>query len=396
MHKFKKYRYGLSSLVIFRSLLEEPVIKALQELLESDKGDVQGIRAYGAFASELYKEGADFSGLLLRFILEDENFYIKAKARNQKITEAVEQCLMEELKFLQELSQLSSSRIKEIMSYEGYLPDWYNTDYDFLKEYKDKIDKVAFEGYGIYSKYYAFNFKAGEIKPVKNIEPIFCKDLQGYERERTLVMENTKALIEGKPANNVLLYGDAGTGKSTTIKAVLNELKDQGLRLVEVKKQQLFEIPELMDKLADIPLKFIIFIDDLSFTGNDDTFSSLKAVLEGGISALGKNTVIYATSNRRHLMKETLGDRNGDELHLNDTLQESMSLASRFGLTITFVKPDKEAYLSIVKKLAEEYELSIPEEELILKAEAHAIRCSGRSARTARQFVELMKSEVEV
>ena len=146
-----------------------------------------------------------------------------------------------------------------------------------------------------------------------------------------------------------------------------------------------------MEELASNPLKFILFIDDLSFSENDDNFSALKATLEGSISGCGDNVVIYATSNRRHLVKESFADRAGDELHLNDTMQETMSLAARFGLAITFQKPDKDEYLYIVKSLAAQYGIDMPEDELFRKAEAHAIRKNGRSPRTARQFIELLK-----
>ena len=225
--------------------------------------------------------------------------------------------------------------------------------------------------------------------------------------------------LDGSGASNMLLYGDMGTGKSSTIKAVANAYADQGLRLIELKKNQLFQIPRVLEELASNPLKFIIFIDDLSFAGNDDNFSALKATLEGSITGCGDNAVIYATSNRRHLVRESASDRVSgagfdDDLHLNDTMQETMSLAARFGLTITFSKPGKDEYLSIVRSLADEYgiavredgeaatagadnadgkitETGISETELNTRAEAFAIRRNGRSPRTARQFIELLK-----
>ena len=143
--------------------------------------------------------------------------------------------------------------------------------------------------------------------------------MPGYEREREKVIANTRALLEGKPANNVLLYGDAGTGKSSAIKAIANAFADQGLRLVEVKKNQLYQIPDLIDQLAANPLKFILFIDDLSFSSNDDNFAALKAILEGSVGGRARNIAVYATSNRRHLIKETLTDRTGDDIHEADT-----------------------------------------------------------------------------
>ncbi len=224
---------------------------------------------------------------------------------------------------------------------------------------------------------------------MKNADPQSIDQLYGYSRERNQVLENTRALAEGRPASNVLLYGDAGTGKSSTIKACANAFFDQGVRLIEFDKSQLHEIPQIIELLYDSPLKFIFYIDDLSFTANDDAFSSLKGILEGNVTGYSKNIAIYATSNRRHLVKESMEARMGSDLHLNDTLQETMSLSARFGLTITFSKPEKDLYLEIVRSLADEYGLSMEEAELFRRAEAFAIRSNGRSPRTAKQFVQL-------
>ena len=180
------------------------------------------------------------------------------------------------------------------------------------------------------------------------------------------------------------------------MKAIANEYFHEGLRLVEVKKNQLYQIPELVDGLAANPLKFILFIDDLSFTANDDNFAALKAILEGSVGGRSKNIAVYATSNRRHLIKETLSDREGDDIHHGDTMQELMSLSARFGLTITFSRPDKERFVAIVRELAAQYGVDMPEEKLIVKAEAFAIRAGGRSPRVAKQFIELVKSGVPV
>ena len=197
------------------------------------------------------------------------------------------------------------------------------------------------------------------------------------------------------PANNVLLYGDAGTGKSSTVKAIANEFAPQGLRLVEVKKNQLYQIPELMDQLADNPLKFLLFIDDLSFTANDDNFAALKAILEGSVGGRAKNLAVYATSNRRHLVKETLTDRTGDDIHEADTRQELMSLSARFGLTVTFQRPEKARFEAILTELARQHGIEMPMEQLLVKAEAFAIRAGGRSPRVAKQFIEQCESGVQ-
>lgn len=383
----------LSSLTIFRDLLSDPVIENFQQLLEAleDKELKQQITAYCAFTASLYKNTSDLGVYINNLIRNDENFYIKSRARGALISASVESCLKSELDILQELSVVSSEKVKSVIGYKGFLPDWENTVFDFHYDYKERILKLPYTGYGIYAKFAVFHLDNGKITPVKYPDCQSLDQLFGYERQRALIMKNTEALVSGSGASNMLLYGDAGTGKSSTIKAVCNYYTKKGLRLIEIKKNQLFYIPYIVEELSSNPLKFVLFIDDLSFTSNDDNFSALKAILEGSVSACGKNIAIYATSNRRHLVKETMSDRMGDEIHINDTLQETMSLAARFGLTITYQRPDKEEYLSIVKNLADQYGLQIPQDELFRKAEAHALRCSGRSPRAAKQFIELQK-----
>ena len=162
------------------------------------------------------------------------------------------------------------------------------------------------------------------------------------------------------------------------------------MRLIEVKKNQLYSLPDIIDRISGNPLKFIIFIDDLSFTKNDEDFGALKAILEGSVNGRAKNIAIYATSNRRHLVKESFADRDGDDVHIQDTMQELTSLSARFGLQITFSRPDKNLYSGIVVELAKKYGIDMPEDKLIMKAEAHALRAGGRSPRTARQFIEYL------
>lgn len=383
----------LSSLTIFRQLLQDPVIHSFQKLMDTlDKKDLNPqVNAYADFTSALYRENSNLSIYLNTLICNDENFYVKTKASGKETSIVVEKSLDAELDILEELIHVTSSMVKSAIDYKGFLPDWENSYLDLHHDYKERIEHLPVTGYGVYAKYTTFHLENGEICPVQYPDSQSIDQLFGYERERDLVLKNTQALLSGEGASNMLLYGDAGTGKSSTIKAVCNALAPQGLRLLEVKKNELYQLPYLMDELAANPLKFVIFIDDLSFTSNDDNFSALKAILEGSVSACGNNITIYATSNRRHLVKETMGERAGDELHLNDTLQETMSLAARFGLTITYQRPDKDEYLNIVKNLAAEYGITTPEEELFKKAEAHAIRRNGRSPRVAKQFIELQK-----
>lgn len=229
--------------------------------------------------------------------------------------------------------------------------------------------------------------KNSKVTPVRYPDEIQLSDLIGYKRERDAVINNTLALLEGKPAQNVLLYGDAGTGKSSTVKAIVNKYSSKGLRLIEVTKEQLRDIPHIIDSISKNPLKFILFIDDLSFSSDDDCFGALKATLEGSVSARADNIAIYATSNRRHLVKESFSDRDGDDVHRNDTIQELISLSARFGLKVNFSKPDKNSYFEIVKALADKNNIALEENQLSVQSEAFALKNGGRSARTAKQFV---------
>ncbi|MEG0156331.1 MAG: DUF815 domain-containing protein, partial [Anaerovoracaceae bacterium] len=274
---------------------------------------------------------------------------------------------------------------------DGFLPSWETTSLNIPQEYHRRLSNLSKTGYGIFAKHHMFLVENGKLKPVNYPDGQQMDQLFGYEREQDRILRNTKALLAKEGAANMLLYGDAGTGKSSTIKAVANFYAAEGLRLIELKKNQLFQLPKLIETLSPNPLSFILFIDDLSFSEHDDNFSALKAILEGSVSATGKNIALYATSNRRHLIKETADQRLGNELHINDTLQETASLAARFGLTITFSQPKKEEYLMIVDRLAAEYGLTLPPDLLHEKAEAHALRCNGRSPRAAKQFIQLQK-----
>ena len=226
-----------------------------------------------------------------------------------------------------------------------------------------------------------------KIEPIVSADKISMAQFIGYEQEREKIVANTRAFVEGRPAANALLCGDAGTGKSSTVKAVANAFFDEGVRLIELRKDQLRYLPLVMAQISGNPLKFIVFIDDLSFNQNNDDFSMLKAALEGSASATADNAVIYATSNRRHIIKESFGDREGDDVHRNDTMQETLSLSERFGLTVLFSKPNKQLYLTIVKELALRAGITMDEKELEIQAEAFALRKGNRSARCAEQFI---------
>jgi uncharacterized protein len=221
--------------------------------------------------------------------------------------------------------------------------------------------------------------------------------LVGYENQKSTLIKNTNSLLAGKPALNILLYGGKGTGKSSLIKGLLDRYPDSQLRLIEVSKSDLIDLPQILDLLTDLPQKFIIFVDDLSFEADDEAFKSLKVVLEGGVTAKPANVVVYATSNRRHLVREYFADRprpqDADDIHHWDTVQEKLSFSDRFGLTLTFEPADQPKYLAIVHHLAAAAKLSINSEDLEAQALKWATRHNGRSGRTARQFIDYLLGE---
>ncbi|MDD7358265.1 MAG: ATP-binding protein, partial [Eubacterium coprostanoligenes] len=246
-------------------------------------------------------------------------------------------------------------------------------------------------GYGMFAKFVAFTWRNEEFVPITAIDSIRLTDLKNYEVQRGKVVDNTVAFISDLPANNVLLYGDRGTGKSTTVHAILNEYKNRGLRMIEISKGDINNLTMIREKISDSPMKFIIFIDDLSFDNHDDSFGELKAALEGSLSGRQNNTLIYATSNRRHLIKENFSDREND-VNRSDTLQEELSLSDRFGLSITFINPDKKDYEDIVQKIATDRGLTSDMEKILFTAEQWARRRGGRSPRCARQFIDYVES----
>ena len=265
---------------------------------------------------------------------------------------------------------------------------------DFYKAY----------GVGMFGLNKAFRIReAGsgvEFLPVNNTEQVLLKDLVGYEIQKKKLVDNTEAFVKGLPANNVLLFGDAGTGKSTSIKAILNEYYDQGLRMIEIYKHQFQDLSSVIAQIKNRNYRFIIYMDDLSFEEFEIEYKFLKAVIEGGMETKPDNVLIYATSNRRHLIRETWGDRSDMEqdegMHRSDTMQEKLSLVARFGVTINFSKPTQKEYFQIVTELAKRYpEITLTDEQLCAEANKWELSHGGISGRTAQQFINYLAGKSE-
>lgn len=249
-------------------------------------------------------------------------------------------------------------------------------------------DHFARHGAGPFGRHRAFRWDGEGFRAVPHPDPVRLGGLIAYEEEREPLVENTKRLLAGLPAHNVLLYGQPGTGKSSTVKALLNEFADDGLRLVEVAKEDLGSLPRVLGALRGRGPRFVLFVDDLSFEEHEVEYKALKALLEGSVEEPPENVRVYATSNRRNLIRETFADREDGDVHAKDTMQEKQSLAARFGLRVTFPAPDQGRYLEIVEGLARERGIEVPGEQLRERALLWDRWHAGRSGRTARQFVD--------
>ena len=389
--KLNELHIRLNSLAIFRALLRDPVVSALLDYLNSrEKATSEAVSKYAAFVSALYgTEKRTLAGYIQHIVNNDENAYIRMIGRGAQPWPEMETQVEQELQILQAVADLTPEALREGLNWDGYLPVFATKQLNLVDSYHERCANIHRFGYGIYAKHIMFFIgENNRIVPVINPDQTRLSSLVDYKREQQIILDNTVALLEGKPAANILLTGDAGTGKSSTVKAVVNELHDRGLRILEVRKEQLHAIPAILDELNTNPLKFILFIDDLSFQKDDDNFSALKAILEGSVSAKSRNVVIYATSNRRHLVKESFSGRDGDDVHRNDTMQEIISLSERFGIQVTFQKPNKETYLGIVRHLAQEKGVTMDASELDMLAERFALGRGGRSARAATQFID--------
>lgn len=266
-----------------------------------------------------------------------------------------------------------------------------------VEEFKDAVTEFYKDfGVGKLGLHKAFRIEHGEkeakIVPITNIAHVHLDDLVGYEIAKKKLIDNTEAFVKGKQANNCLMFGDAGTGKSTSIKAIINQYYDQGLRMIEVYKHQFQDLNSVIAQIKNRNYKFIIYMDDLSFEEFEIEYKYLKAVIEGGLEKKPDNVLIYATSNRRHLVREKFSDKEerNDDLHTNDTVQEKLSLVARFGVTIYFGAPDKKEFQNIVKTLAKKYQVQIPEEELLAEANKWELSHGGLSGRTAQQFINYL------
>ncbi len=386
----------LYALTVFRAVLEAPVLQAMTALLKAMKSRNRCRQApahYGRMVFALRNAGAaTLSDYLWQELCyadsafgracaagtADDWFVAAARADLAILNEAAQ---LDTAALLAELGEMEPC-LAPVVAGLPALPVGAAMDFSAL------VDSFRHNGVGMFARGRAFHWENGILTAVKHPDPIDYADMIGYQWQRDEVIQNTRALIQGKPANNVLLYGDSGTGKSATIKSLINMPEFFNLRIIEVSKASLGGITELSRLVSVHTQKFILYIDDLSFEKEDKGFSALKTALEGGLELRPDNVAIYATSNRRHMIRESFSDRQGDDVHVNETLQERTSLSERFGLRVPYMALGKPEFLDMVCKLAAHDGLIADEAELRREASTWEIQHGGRTPRVARQFID--------
>lgn len=415
-----------ASLLLYQSVLTDEIgqtfLHLLQSLRDSD-GGVECLQAYGKWFKVLAASNQSWQDYLITQILKDDNPFTRQVQQVDlaKLPSALVAAAQQDLKALRSLYNCNSDTLSQWVQAASNLPiapiawNYSAVEVETLHklpikarlqqlEWAAELEEFAAYyrefGTGIFAQYRALRWQAGQIVGIQHSDPVALNQLVGYEFQREVLVNNTEFLLAGYPALHVLLYGSRGSGKSSLVKALLNEYSTRHLRLIEVAKSDLRDLPAIVEQLRDVPQKFIIFVDDLSFEEDDDAFKAFKVVLEGNLTARSQNVVVYATSNRRHLIREFFGDRprpsNNDEVHAWDTMQEKLSFSDRFGLTLTFEPANQATYLKIVRHLAEQAKITLSPEDLEYRALQWATRHNGRSGRTARQFIDFLQAELTV
>ena len=437
MRKEEEIKLNLESLCVYKGILKEEALDKFRRLIDklcSDSSLGECIEAYNDFTYDLLKKNRNlsFKELIVDELLLNVNPFNAILEQEGNVPTFVVDGIKMELKYLMFIASITSNTIKTLLLDKYGAKDstedrirslisWGIEDNDY--EVKDNVgieivkkefinstdwtsctDKlIEFHqenGTGRCAAYSAFvwerydNEHEGSLREVVEPDPVRLSDLVGYELQKEEIVANTKHFLNGLPANNLLLYGARGTGKSSTVKAILNEYYKDGLRLIEVDKDQLKDFTRIIRLLKDKNQKFIIFVDDLVFDENEDSYSALKTILEGRIENRPSNILIYATTNRRHLVQEKFSDR--DEVNSKDTMEEKLSLADRFGITISFFTPDQKEFLKIVDGIVENRGIEIEKDTLHREALKWEKWHNGRSPRSATQFIDWLEGELSL
>ncbi len=427
MDQQKEYRdvsRRLNTLLIYRNILKDEIIGDLKKLLIEAGKELPEIilleELYYDICHKLINCGEEIGleGDLLRayivyLVIKDENIFSLASEKyGRKIETSLYQAAVHDIGIIKKLADLNLDNVRKLLGINSTVIKKYkptvtaNRLIDFKKLKRTIPETGSIElltekiieyyhsmGCGEMADYIAFRWeKTKGLVGINDYDPIQPEDLIGYEDQKNILIKNTEAFIAGLSANNCLLVGPSGTGKSSSVKALINKYHRRGLRLLEISKEHLMDLTHIFESLRGRGRYFIIFMDDLSFEDFEIEYKTLKSILEGGIETKPENVLIYATSNRRHLVKENWSDREAEspEVHTTDMVNEKLSLSDRFGITITYLSPDQQEYLEIVQGIAKKNNIEIPYEDLKKKALQWELSQNGRSGRTAKQFVDYL------
>lgn len=412
---------SVSRLMIYRNFIDDPLIHRLlsvqyaketyfscrEKNIDTKASEMNLLALYSEFYYALSEEqnafSPDWGEYILNLCRKDDNLFARrcayrtdtpASASANRIEDDFEHAVKEELACILKIANTSSDAYLSCISDFVACPAWNNrttTDMDADQLFQYLLDFHTTNSFGLFAMHRFFKYLDGEWTPVRHPDPILPEMLFEYDYELSLVRENTLRLVQQRLGENVLLFGARGTGKSSSIKAMVNAYHAEGLRLIEVDKDGIAHLPSLLEKLSGLAaynLSFIIFLDDLVLQENDAQFRILKTVLEGGVNTRPPHVAIYATSNRRHMIAE----KHDNDMYENDAREEKLSLSDRFGVTIRFASPNQKTFLSIVYGILDKHALQYNPEEIAEKALAWAMRENGRSPRTARQFVDYYRS----
>lgn len=425
MKEHSKILYeDLNKLLLYRGIAKDKIVK-LAMLLMKEKNDAEAFKGDNNWGYELLSElffssekrkikGNAWKGYILDLVISDENPFslMCERKKGYSSNNSIYKAAVHDFGVIKRLYKLDIYNLTSISedidiyiegSEENEITCEQRGILEYSLEQEDDLNKLTSKfaayygqfGCGIFSKYSAFRFEKGTgLTGIENLEDITFDDLIGVEIQKKALVNNTEAFLSHSPSNNVLLYGDRGTGKSSSVKALLNTYKKQGLRIIEITRHNIECFYEVLDKIKGRGLHFIIFLDDLSFEEFETDYKYLKSVIEGGIEGRPSNVLIYATSNRRHIIKESWGDRGNsvDDINTGESLQEKLSLVDRFGETIIYTSPNKKEYINIVEELALKSGLDIPKDELINEALKWEMWHNGRSGRTAQHFINYLMS----
>jgi hypothetical protein len=420
MNEYQLLYQQASSLLLYQSVFENEIGKAFLNLLatldrQNNNSAPNLLQAYGNWFKNLATNKQSWQDYLIKQILQNDNPFsqqvqtvslqhlpqslVSAAKYDLQILNNIYRCSAEQIsQWIQTASSLSVPPIA--WNLQTSTPSFLHQTHNWTDALEELANYYRQNGTGIFAKYRAFRWQQEQLIGIAHPDPIQLTEIAGYEDQKETLVKNTEFLLDGFTALNVLLYGSRGSGKSSLVKGLLQAYGDKGLRLIEVAKSELKNLPIILEQLRDRPQKFIIFVDDLSFEEDDDAFKALKVVLEGSLTARANNVVVYATSNRRHLIREFFDDRprpkDADEIHSWDTVQEKLSFSDRFGLTLTFEPANQDTYLNIVRHLAVQAKIEIDREELEFLSKQWATRHNGRSGRTARQFIDFLQAELAI